>query len=47
MAHECGKVVSPTQWLPLRPTITPGSHFCWGWAYPRGHSVARRIKSII
>jgi len=28
LAHECGKVVSPTHRPPLPPGNIPGSHFC-------------------
>jgi hypothetical protein len=28
MAHEGGKVVSPTHWPPLPPANIPGTHFC-------------------
>jgi len=28
MAHEGGKVVSPTHWPPLPPRNIPGTHFC-------------------
>jgi hypothetical protein len=28
LAHEGGKVVSPTHWLPLPPGNIPGTHFC-------------------
>jgi len=28
LAHESGKVVSPTYWLPLPPGNIPGAHFC-------------------
>jgi hypothetical protein len=28
LAHEGGKVVSPTYWPPLPPGNIPGTHFC-------------------
>jgi hypothetical protein len=34
-AHEGGKVVSPTHWLPLPPLNIPGTHFCERLSRPR------------
>ena len=45
-AHEGAKVVSPTHQPPLPPGNIPGTHFCWGWVDPSGHSAARRIMSM-
>ena len=46
LAHEDGKVVSPTHRLPLPPGNIPGTHFCWRLSQPQGHSVAGRIMSM-
>ena len=45
-AHEGGKFISPTYWLPLVPGDTLGTNFFWGLSQPQGHSVARRNKSL-
>jgi hypothetical protein len=45
-AHESGKVVSTTHWLPLPPGNIPGTHFCWRLSRPLGHSATGRIMSM-
>jgi hypothetical protein len=44
LAHEGGKVVSPTHWPPLPPGNIPGTHFYYRLSQPQGHSVAERIN---
>ena len=44
-AHDGGKVVRPTQPLPLPPGKIPGTHFCYMMSLPQGHSAARTIRS--
>ena len=46
LAHEGGKVVSPTYRPPLTPGKIPGTHFCYRLSQHQGHSVARRIMSM-
>jgi len=46
LAHESGKVVSPTHRPPLPPGNIPGTHFCYRLSQPQGQSAAGRIMSI-
>jgi hypothetical protein len=43
LAHEGGKVVSPTHRPPLPPWNIPGIHFCYRLSQPQCHSAAGRI----
>jgi hypothetical protein len=45
-AHEGGRVVCPTHWLPLPPGNIPGTHFCQRLSRSQGHSATGRIKSM-
>jgi hypothetical protein len=42
LAHEGGKVFSPTHWPPLPRANIPGTHSC----RPQGHSAAGKIMSM-
>jgi hypothetical protein len=42
-AQDDGKVVSLTHWPHLPPGNTPGTHFCYRFSRPQGHSAIRRI----
>jgi hypothetical protein len=46
LAHEGGKVVSPTHRPPLPPANIHGTHFCQRLSRPQGHSAAGRIMSM-
>jgi hypothetical protein len=46
LAHEGGKVISPTHRPPLAPGNIPGTHFCYGLSQPQGHIAAGRIMSL-
>ena len=46
LAHEGGKVVSPTHQLPSPPGNIPGTHFYQRLSQTQGHSAAGRIMSM-
>jgi len=46
MAHEGGKVDSPTHQLLLPPGNIPGTHLCYRLSPHQGHSAAGRITSM-
>jgi len=46
LAHECGKVVSPTHRPPLSPGNTPGTHFYYRPGQTQGHIADGRIMSM-
>ena len=45
-AQDGGKVVSLTHRPPLRPSNTPGTHFCYRLSGPQDHSAIGRIMSM-
>ena len=46
LAHESGKVVSPTHRPSLLPGKIPGTHFFYRLSQSQGHSETGRIKSL-
>jgi hypothetical protein len=46
LAHEGGKIVSPTHRPTLPPGRIPGTHFCYRLSRPQGHNATGRIKSL-